>query len=285
MTPEPAGSRVSLWGESPVWHHGLLYHVDINGHGVIAYDPSSGYERFWPLGQRVGFVVPRRNGGLVYGGDHGIFLLDPDSGRTEPLVDPEPDTPDNRFNDGKCSPDGRLFAGTISLARDTGAATLYRLDADLSLSRAFGPVTTSNGLAWSPDGTLCYYIDTPTREVREFRYDGESGALLDPRVAFRTDTMIQASPDGMAMDADGMLWIAFCHGACVKQINPRDGRELAHIAMPAGETTSVAFGGVDLRDLYITTGVDPKRDDDMGGRLFVVRDMPVAGCPVAAFAG
>ena len=285
MIPEPVGTLVSRWGECPVWHRGLLYYVDIEGKTVVAYDPSSGHERHWPVGQRVGFVTPRRNGGLVCGGDNGIFFLDPDSGRTETIVDPEPEKPQNRFNDAKCSPDGRLFAGTISLAKSTGDANLYRLDADLSLALAYGPVTNSNGLAWSPDGMLCYYIDTPSMEVKVFRYDRESGALLDPRVAFRTDILIHASPDGMAMDCDGMLWIAFCHGSCVKRIDPADGRELAHLPVPARETTSLAFGGAHLRDLFITTGMDPKGETASGGRLFVVRDMPVAGCPVAPFAG
>ncbi len=285
ITVESIGDRVSKWGEGPVWHQGRLYHVDIEGHAVICHHLDGSPDTVWPVGQRVGFVVPRRNGGLLCGGDHGLFFLDPASGRTEPIADPEADKPDNRFNDGKCSPDGRLFAGTISLAKITGDARLYRLDADLSISTAYAPVTNSNGLAWTPDGRTCYYIDTPTREVKEFCYDAETGTLLDGKVAFSTDGLIDASPDGMAMDAEGMVWIAFCHGGCVKRLDPRTGEELLHLAVPALETTSVAFGGEGLKDLYITTGIHAKISEPLAGRLFVARGLPAPGCPVASFAG
>ena len=102
--------------------------------------------------------------------------------------------PDNRFNDGKCSPDGRFFAGTISLAKKTGTARLYRLDPDLSVHEAFGPVTNSNGIVWSADGKTCHYIDTPRKEVLAFDY--QDGLLLNPRPVIRTGH-IDAAPDGM----------------------------------------------------------------------------------------
>lgn len=284
MTPEPAGSHISLWGESPVWWRGQLWSVDIEGRAILAYSPAHDEEHAWPTGQRVGFVAPRRIGGVVWGGDHGLHFLDPDSGATWAIADPEPDKPRNRFNDGKCSPDGRLFAGTIALDKTPGAAALYRLDPDLFVQPAFGPVTNSNGLAWSPDGSVCYYIDTPSFEVKAFRYDAESGDLHDPRVAFRTPKE-WGSPDGMAIDVEGMLWIAFCHGGCVRRIDPRDGRELGKIEVPARETTSVAFGGRDRRDLFITTGRPTSDPEPLAGRLFVVRGMPVAGPPATPFAG
>ena len=285
MIAEPVGRRVSRWGEGPVWHHGRLFHVDIEGHAIVAHDPESDHETVWNLGRRIGFVVPRRNGGFIAGGDDGLFFFDSVSGSTEPIARPEADKPANRFNDGKCSPDGRLFAGTISLAKITGDARLYRLDADLSLATAYGPVTNSNGLAWSPEGTTLHYIDTPTRRVLAFDYEAETGALLNPRVAFSTDALCDASPDGMAADAEGKLWIAFCHGGCVLRIDPRDGRELARINVPALETTSVGFGGPGLRHLYITTGLHAKIQEPLAGRLFLVENTPAPGLPVSAFAG
>jgi sugar lactone lactonase YvrE len=280
----PAGSRVARWGEGPVWHRGVLYFVDIEGRAVHSFNPDNGEEHAWPVGQRVGFAAPRRVGGLVCGGDHGLFFLDTAGGATAPICDPEPGCPDNRFNDGKCAPDGRLFAGTISLRKETGAARLYRLDADLSLAIAHQPVTNSNGLAWSPDGGTLHYIDTPTRQVTAFSYDPETGHLGGPRIAFATPPG-WGSPDGMAADAEGMLWIAFCHGGCVRRLDPADGRELARIELPARATTSVAFGGEGLQDLYITTGITPGHAEPLAGRLFVVRRLPVPGLPVAAFAG
>jgi sugar lactone lactonase YvrE len=279
---EPIGNIRSSWGEGPIWWQGALYFVDIEGHHVHRYDPADGSERTWDVGQRVGTVVPRESGGLVIAGDHGLFFLDEETGRLTPVADPEPDKPDNRFNDGKCAPDGRFFAGTISLAKKTGDARLYRLDPDLSLHEAFGPVTNSNGIAWSADGRTVYYIDTPRREVLAFDYD--EGHLRNLRSVISTG-QFDSSPDGMTLDSEGHLWIAFCHGACVACFDPASGDELRRIELPCLETTACAFGGPDLTDLYVTTGVHKSVVEEHAGRLFVIRGLGVAGLPANAFAG
>ncbi len=219
---EVVGKVESTWGEGPVWWKGALYYVDIEGHLVHRYSPETGEESSWKVGQRVGTVVPRENGGLIIAGDNGMLFLDPASGDLAPIADPEPEKPDNRFNDGKCSPDGRLFAGTISLVKKEGDAKLYRLDPDLTLHEAYGPVTNSNGIVWSADGGTCFYIDTPSKEVKAFDYS--EGELSNMRVVVSTKHH-EASPDGMTIDADGNLWIAFCHGACVACFDPRSGEE------------------------------------------------------------
>jgi len=279
---EPVGHIRSQWGESPVWWQGALYYVDIRGQKVHRYDPADGSERSWDIGQRVGTVVPRESGGLVIAGDHGFFFLDEETGALTPIADPEADKPDNRFNDGKCSPDGRFFAGTISMVRKTGDAKLYRLDPDLSVHEAFGPVTTSNGIVWSADGKTVYYIDTPRREVLAFDY--EDGHLRNLRSVIATGH-IDASPDGMAIDANGHLWIAFCHGGCVSCFDPSNGNELHRIALPCLETTACAFGGPDLSDLFVTTGVRDAAKEEHAGRLFVICGLKVNGLPSNAFAG
>jgi sugar lactone lactonase YvrE len=236
------------------------------------------------VGERVGTVVPRASGGLVIAGDSGFAFLDPGSGEITPIADPEKDKLDNRFNDGKCSPDGRFFAGTISLKKRVGDAALYRLDRDLEVTRAFSGVTNSNGIVWTADGGRVFYIDTPRREVLGFDYDAESGALSNVRTEFSTSEAEDASPDGMAIDADGNLWIAFCHGSCVVCFS-EEGEELRRIELPCREVTAVAFGGNDLADLYITTGL-PKDDiEPEAGRLFVVKGLGVKGLPANAFAG
>jgi sugar lactone lactonase YvrE len=278
----PIATVRSRWGEGPIWWENALYYVDIEGRRVHRYDPASGAERSWEVGQRVGTVVPRDSGGLVIAGDHGFFFLDEESGALTAIGDPEADKPDNRFNDGKCAPDGRFFAGTISLAKKTGDARLYRLDRDLSIHEAFGPVTNSNGIAWTADGRTVYYIDTPRREVFAFDYD--DGQLRDLRTVIKTGH-IDASPDGMAIDRDGHLWIAFCHGACVACFDPASGEELRRVDFPCLETTACAFGGPDLADLYVTTGVHAKVEEEHGGRLFVVRGLGVQGLPALSFAG
>jgi len=279
---EPVGTLRSTWGEGPIWWNQALYYVDIEGHKVHRYDPVDGSEKTWDVGQRVGTVVPRASGGLVIAGDHGLFFLDEETGALTAIADPEADKPDNRFNDGKCSPDGRFFAGTISLVRKTGDAALYRLDPDLSLHPAYGPVTTSNGIVWTEDGKTVYYIDTPRREVLAFDY--AEGELTHPRVVIQTGH-IDASPDGMAIDTNGHLWIAFCHGGCVSCFDPADGNELRRVTLPCLETTACAFGGPNLEDLFITTGVHKTAQETHAGRLFVVRGLNVRGLPAHAFAG
>jgi sugar lactone lactonase YvrE len=279
---EPVGRIRCQWGEAPIWWQGALYFVDIEGHLVHRFDPADGSERSLDVGQRVGTVVPRAGGGLIVAGDHGFFFLDEETGALTPIADPEYDKPDNRFNDGKCSPDGRFFAGTISLARKTGDARLYRLDPDLSLHEAFGPVTTSNGIVWSADGGKVYYIDTPRREVLAFDY--EAGLLQNPRTAVTTGH-IDASPDGMTIDDQGHLWIAFCHGGCVSCFDAANGNELHRIALPCLETTACAFGGPDLTDLFVTTGIHKTAKEEHAGRLFVIRGLKARGVMANAFAG
>jgi sugar lactone lactonase YvrE len=283
VTVAPISNIRSQWGEGPVWWRGALYFVDIEGHRVHRFDPASGGEKSWETGQRVGTVVPRESGGLVIAGDHGLYFLDEETGGLTTIADPESDKPDNRFNDGKCSPEGRFFAGTISLVKKTGDARLYRLDPDLTLHEAFGPVTNSNGIAWSADGKTVYYIDTPRQEVLAFDYEND-GHLRNLRSVVST-AHIEASPDGMTLDAEGNLWIAFCHGACVACFSPVTGKELRRIALPCLETTACAFGGPGLADLYVTTGVHKSVVEEHAGRLFVIRGLCVAGVPANAFAG
>jgi sugar lactone lactonase YvrE len=270
------------WGEGPLWWGNALYFVDIEGRAIHRHDPESGKVTTWDAGQRVGFIAPRASGGFVVGGDNGLFFFDETSGAFTPIVDPEVDCRENRFNDGKCAPDGRLFAGTISLARRTGGAMLYRLDVDLSIHEAFGPVTNSNGLAWSADGRTMYYIDTPRRAVLAFDY--QDGVLSNQRTAFATGH-IDASPDGMCIDEEGNLWVAFCHGGCVCCFDPVTGDEIHRIALPCLETTSCVFGGPDFADLYVTTGIHKTAKEEHAGHVFVIRGLGVKGFPADSFGG
>lgn len=282
MSIEVVGGVKSQWGEGPVWWKGALYYVDIEGHKIHRYSPETGEEISWNVGQRVGTVVPREGGGLVFAGDDGLFFLDEKSGDIAPIADPEPEKADNRFNDGKCSPDGRFFAGTISLVKKTGDAKLYRLDTDLTLHEAYGPVTNSNGIVWSADGRVCYYIDTPRKGVLAFDY--ADGILSNEREVVSTAER-ESSPDGMTIDADGNLWVAFCHGACVICYDPQTGKELRKVDLPCLETTACAFGGVNLTDLYVTTGVHKTVEEEFSGRLFRISGLGVKGVPASAYGG
>lgn len=282
MTFEPVGNYRAQWGEGPIWTGDRLVYVDIEKHKVISFDPASGEEQSWDVGERVGTVVPRAEGGFVIAGDNGFSFLDPKTGEVTPIADPEPEKENNRFNDGKCAPDGHFFAGTISLVKKEGDADLYRLSPDLKVSHAYGPVTNSNGIVWSADGGTAYYIDTPKKEVLAFDYaDGE---LTNPRRVVAM-THIDSSPDGMTIDNAGNLWIAFCHGACVICFDPESGYEVQKVDMPCLETTACAFGGPDMTDLYVTTGIHKSEVEEHAGRLFVIKGLGVSGYSGHSFAG
>ncbi|MBG7607565.1 MAG: SMP-30/gluconolactonase/LRE family protein [Verrucomicrobia bacterium] len=282
MSIEVVGSVKSKWGEGPVWWNDSLYYVDTEGHKVHRFNPATGEELSWEVGQRVGTVVPRSEGGLVFAGDDGMFFLDEKTGGIAPIADPEPNKADNRFNDGKCSPDGRLFAGTISTVKKTGDAKLYRLDPDLSVHEAYGPVTNSNGIVWTVDGKTLYYIDTPRKEVLAFDYS--DGILSNQRSVVSTASR-ESSPDGMTIDSDGNIWVAFCHGACVVCFDPCSGKELRQVDLPCLETTACAFGGSDLADLYVTTGLHKSEKEEDAGRLFCIKGLGVKGVAANAFGG
>jgi sugar lactone lactonase YvrE len=278
----PVGKHVSVWGEGPIWHRNRLLYVDIEAHKILSYDPVTETEIIWNVNERVGTVVPRARGGLVWAGDSGFHFLDENTGQSIAIGDPEMDLPGNRFNDGKCDPAGRFWAGSICLKK-LPEASLYCLHQDLHIEKKYSPVTNSNGIIWSRDTRTMFYIDTPSKRVRAFDYDSGTGSISNERIVWDTSDD-PASPDGMTIDSEDRLWIAFCHGAKVVCYDPVSKRVIERIDFPCVETTACAFGGPDLSDLYITTGLKPGLQEDLAGRLFVCRP-GVRGVPSDAFAG
>jgi len=283
----PIGSRISKWGEGPIfWNEHLLY-VDIEGHALIRLNPKNGEEQVWEIGERIGTVVPRQSGGFVCAGDSGIFSFDPETGDKKSMADPESDKrPDNRFNDGKCDPSGRFWAGTISTVKKTGDANLYMLDVNGDLSLKVPGVTNSNGICWNAKADRMYYIDTPTKEIWAFPFNNQLSELGEKQVVFNTeDAGLDGSPDGMTIDADGMLWVAMCHGGAVLRIDPHNGSLLQKIDFPCVETTACAFGGDKLERLFVTTGIHKSIEEENAGRVFVVDGLGVVGTKAFSFAG
>ena len=283
-TPEPIGAHVSQWGEGPIWHRDRLLYVDIEAHKILSFNPLTQEEKIWGVGERVGTVVAREKGGLVWAGDHGIFLFDEVTGQSTPVADPEPDLPENRFNDGKCDPAGRFWAGTIHLASPRQPiAALYCLEKDLTLTKKFGNVMNSNGIVWTRDAKTMYYIDTPRKTVRAFDYDIATGALANERIVIDT-SHLEGGPDGMTIDENDSLWIAFCHAGVIRCYDTQGFQPQAEIHLPCREVTACAFGGADLGDLYITTGIPKDNIEPLTGRLFVTRP-GVKGVPAFTFGG
>jgi sugar lactone lactonase YvrE len=283
--PEPVGSHVSLWGEGPLWHRDRLLLVDIEGRKILSFDPLTGVEtKIWDVGERVGAVVARKGGGLAFAGDHGISFLDEITGRVTPVADPEAELASNRFNDGKCDPAGRFWAGTMHLGpKRFATGSLYCMEADHSVEKKFGPVTVSNGLVWTRDARTMFYIDSPRKNILAFDFDLPTGTISNERIAFDAGGFAGV-PDGMAIDAEDRLWVAFCHGGHLRCFDSRTWKCETEIEFPCREVTACAFGGPALRDLYVTTGVPQDNVEPLAGRLFVV-PTEVTGAPTFEFAG
>jgi sugar lactone lactonase YvrE len=278
-------------GEGAIWdaRTGCLYWVDVELGRLHVFNPSDGSDGAFELGQTVGTVVPRARGGVMLALRGGFAAFDLETGRLSPWADPEKHLPRNRFNDGKCDPAGRFWAGTISLDREPGAASLYCLEPDGRVRMMLRGVTNSNGIAWSLAKDTMYYIDTPTRQVTAFDYDMASAEIKNPRVVVTIPPDLVSKPDGMTIDAAGMLWIALWDGGCVGRWDPKTGRLLETLAVQARRVTSCAFGGPGLEDLYITTARIGLTQPDLAlqphaGGLFRARP-GVRGVPAFAFAG
>ena len=287
ISVKPVGFRISKWGEGPIFWKDKLLYVDIEGHALIQLNPVTGQEIVWEMGERIGTVVPTEKGQFICAGDSGIYYFDPKTGQKENLADPEADKrPDNRFNDGKCDPSGRLWAGTISTVKKTGDANLYMLDNLENLSLKISGVTNSNGICWNENAATMYYIDTPTKEIWCYPFDNALGDIGKKQVVINTEEAgLAGSPDGMTIDAEGMLWVAMCHGGLVVRVNPDTGKVVQQIEFPCVETTACAFGGPDLDRLFVTTGLHKSLKEENAGCVFVVDGLGVQGKAAFAYKG
>jgi len=293
FTAELEFEHDALLGEGPIWdwRTGSLCWVDIEGFAVHRYDPETRNHKIIDVGQYVGSIAIRRSGGLIAALKSGFASLDPDTGEIENIADAESHLPGNRFNDGKCDPAGRFWAGSLALdekERD-GKANLYYLDVDCSVHLMKSGVTISNGLAWTRDERTMYYIDSQTQRVVAYDYDSISGDISHPRTVIEVNALEKGWPDGMAIDEEGMLWVAHWDGGHVCRWNPHTGAELAEIRVPVSRPTSSVFGGEDFDTLYITTartGLEPEMlaRQPLAGSIFKCRP-GVRGLPMNEFGG
>ncbi|TVP82908.1 MAG: SMP-30/gluconolactonase/LRE family protein [Puniceicoccaceae bacterium] len=286
LTIQPIGKTVSQWGEGPIWWDGHLFYVDIEGHRIRRLNPESGDETDWDVGERVGTLVPTQDPQeVVYSGDTGYVRFNLKTHVKTQLADPESALRGvNRFNDGKCDPRGRFWAGTISTVKETGSANLYCLDTDATCTLKQTDLTNSNGICWSADKRTMYHIDTPKQAVHAYEYDISSGNICNPRVIIDTAAHGYASsPDGMTIDTEGMLWIAFCHGGCVVRFDPSRNKELQRVDLPCIETTACTFGGANLDRLFVTTGIKHGLDEPKAGKVFVIDGLGLKGLPAVAY--
>jgi len=254
----------STLGEGAIWNYrtGELMWINIKGEILNFYNPQTRTNREMFTGQMIGTVVPTESGDVLVALQNGIYFFDTKTGSKKLLVDPEEDLHTNRFNDGKCDPTGRFWAGTMSTVNEKNAGTLYRFDADTSIHKMIENVSISNGIVWSPDKTKMYYIDTPTQKVAGYDYNNKTGEISNPKTAVDVPSEM-GSPDGMTIDADGNIWVALWGGSAVACWNPETGELIRSIEVPAKNVTSCAFGDDDLGTLYITTAREGTSDEEL----------------------
>jgi sugar lactone lactonase YvrE len=280
--------RASL-GECPVWSpaEGVLYWVDINAPSLNRFDPATGSNRVMPMPSSIGCFGLRRQGGFVFALRDGIWLANSDGTLERKVADAPYDPAHHRFNDGRCDPQGRLFAGTMNEKRDAASAALYRLDHDFRLTEVLNGLTISNGLAWSPDGRTMYHADTPTRTVNAFAFDATTGTPSNRRALAHFDDETHR-PDGAAVDSEGCYWTAFYGGGGIARLSPA-GTVLVSYPLAAMCPTMCAFGDADLKTLYVTSARQRRDDAELArlpqsGGIFALR-VDVPGLPEPAFAG
>ncbi len=240
-------------GEGGMWHpsENKLYWIDIEGKELHIFNPKDKTDIVLRVGERVGTVVPVSGGGALVALQTGIHFINTQTGELHFLANPLPHQ-NIRFNDGKCDPAGRFWVGSMHLEQTTGAASMYRLDADGSIHKMFDDVSISNGITWSADAKTMYYVDSPLNRIDAFDYNIESGAIKNRRVIVTIADEL-GGPDGMTIDKEGKLWVALWGGNGVGRFDPASGKLLQKIDVPAPHITSCAFGGEHLDTLYITS--------------------------------
>jgi sugar lactone lactonase YvrE len=277
----------NILGEGPLWNEKeqAIYWVDIIGKKIQRYFPETGKYEAFDVPLQVGLMAFREKGGLVCGTEDGFYFWEVGAKEMEFVAHPEKGKTGARFNDGKVDRKGRLWAGTMTPQGATSA--LYRLDPDLNVSKMVDEVTISNGIGWSPDNTIMYFVDSIRYVINAFDYDHETGEISNQRPFVQMDADF-GIPDGLTVDSEGCVWCAIYNGWKVMRYAPT-GEVSAEIKMPVSKPSSVMFGGKNLNELYITSIADgltaeEKENEPLAGDLFMVKT-DVRGMPEPDFAG
>ena len=279
----------NILGESPLWctRRRRLFWVDIRAPSILSCDADGANLRTTPMPEAIGSFAFRSDDTLVTAMKSGLYDFDFATGESALIVAPDTALPDHRFNEGKCDPRGRFWAGTMNDVVREPTGSLFRLERDRRCERMLTGIAVPNSLAWSPDGATMYFADTEARTILAYAFDVDAGMPHDPRL-FADLRRGEGRPDGSTVDADGCLWNAEVVSGRIVRYAP-DGRVLAAWKLPVSRVTSLTFGGDDLRTLYVTTSTyklttGQRAQEPLAGALFAMR-APVAGLPAFVFAG
>ena len=274
----PLGAEL---GEGPVWSktEKAVYFVDIKRKHVHRYIADTRETMTWPAPSEPGFIIPASDGAFVCGLRKGLYRFDARTGTFDKLADVERDRPGNRLNDGFADPLGYLWFGSMDDEEQAPTGALYRVGDDGRIELRNDGYDIANGPAMSPDRRTLYHTDTLGQTVYASDVD-EHGMLSNKRVF--TKVQGSAHPDGMAVDAEGCVWVALFGGGCIERY-ARDGKQIDTVAFPCSNITKLVFGGDDLRTVYATTALkglsEAKRErETLAGGLFTFRS-PVPGLP------
>lgn len=259
-------------GEGPIWddEHAQLIWVDIDQGAIHRFNPQSGEHTSESFGVPIGCLGLRKQGGLVLATKYGFTLWEDGDTQLTPFLDPEPDRPNARFNDGSVDPAGRFWVGTMTM--DTSDNQLYRLDPDLSCHVMESNIMISNGIGWSPNQRTMYLTDSPRRLIYAYNYDVQTGAI-ENRLTFVHTPDEPGVPDGLCVDQEGCVWSAQWDGWKIIRYDP-DGKPMQNIKLPVQRPTSCTFGGENLDIIYITSAnIDlseaARKEQPMAGDLFM----------------
>jgi sugar lactone lactonase YvrE len=274
-----------ILGEGPLWHAGRnsCFWVDIEKGILYEYRFSDGQAISYCFEGRTSMVIESAYGHLIITLNRKIFKFHPDSGQLEFLYEVDPELDTHRFNDGTADSRGRIWAGTMHLSHLPGTGTLYCLDPRCRPEPKLEGLAISNGIAWSPDNRHMFFIDSPTHRIDAYFFNEEDGKIEFDRTAIRIPPEMGA-PDGMAMDSEGMLWVAQWDGFGVYHWDPQSGKLIDKIELPVPQTSSCAFVGQELDCLIITTARENMSEGELkkypqSGDCFIA-EMPVKGQPV-----
>ncbi|CAH1775554.1 unnamed protein product [Owenia fusiformis] len=293
-------------GEGPHWDDAsqTLMFVDIMEGTIIWWDYKTGaiVNRYKTDEGPVTLVVPRRSGGYVISTGRKLNHLQADRTTVTPLAEEVDQGTQNRFNDGKCDPKGRLWAGTmghepVPTQLELEMGSLYRLDLEGQLTKWVEKVSISNGLAWDLEKSTMYYIDSIPKVVYAFDYDNKTGDISNRRTAIDYSKCLESGdpkelgvPDGMCIDTEGKLWVACFFGARVIRFDPQTGKMLQTIPIPAARVTSCCFGGPNMDILYVTCSAFQVDENEWKkypstGSVFQVTGLGVKGCTANVYEG
>ncbi|XP_061175704.1 regucalcin-like [Saccostrea echinata] len=286
-------------GEGPYWDDmtNTLLYVDIQENSIHRFNPETSVDDKIELEDTVGFVVPARKGGLIAGVGRCLVHVDWDTKKVTKLHEVEKGLK-TRFNDGKCDPKGRVWAGTMGpidpdVVNMPKIGSLYCLDLDGSLHTMVKDVGISNGLAWTKDEKTMYYIDSTPRKIYRYDYDVTTGQISNQKVIVDNAGKPLNEfgfPDGMTIDTENKLWVACFFASKVARYDPQTGQQLQSVNIPAARITSCCFGGKNLDELYVTCSAHEVSEEEfqkypLTGSVFRVKGLGIKGFKAQIYEG